>query len=198
MSPEVYFRDFEEVPEIEFFALDCCEGKILDVGAGVGAHALYLQDMDKDVTALEISTTFCEIMQKRGVQKIRNADIFHFHTDKRFDTLLFMMNGIGIPGTIEGLKSMLKKADELLKPDGSIVFDSSDVAYLWNEDRLSSLPYYGEVEYQYQYGDTWGPWFKWLYIDMETMREVAETCGWKLQIIYHDETDHYLGRLFKS
>src|SRR5690606_41708223 len=55
MPIEVFYRDKEDFPELEFIALSLCDGKVLDVGAGVGSHVLYLQEKNFDVTALEVS-----------------------------------------------------------------------------------------------------------------------------------------------
>jgi len=193
MDPAVYFRKPEEMPKVELFAMSLCEGKVLDIGAGVGAHVLPLQEQ-MNITALEISESACNIMKKRGVKKIQNADFFFFQ-ESGFDMLFFMMNGIGFSGSIEGLKKTLEKAKRVLKPEGVILFDSSDVAYLYPDSRLNVQPYYGELDYQYQYGDHWGPWFNWLYIDQNTISEIASSVGWSLQILYEDNTGHYLGGL---
>ena len=195
MSPEVYFRDFTYMPEAEIFAMDFCEGKILDVGAGVGAHALYLQDMEKEVHALEISKVSSDIMRKRGVNHVINADFFRLKSEVKYDTLLFMMNGIGLTGTVDRLDALLHHARTLIHPNGAIIFDSSDVAYLWEKERLKQQPYYGEVTYRYQYGDKWGHWFQWLYIDIDLMKQKCNSCGWDMQVLFEDETDHYLARL---
>ena len=195
MLPEVYFRDISGMPDIEVFALSNCRGRVLDVGAGTGAHTIYLQDIEKDVTALELSEIECGIMQKLGVKKIVNADFFHYRTTRKFDTLLFMMNGIGMPGNLKGLEKLLDHSRNLLNPLGIILFDSSNVAYIRKENLMTGASYYGEIEYRYQYGDKWGAWFNWLYIDQDQMKNIAKKKGWELQVLYEDETDHYLGRL---
>ena len=194
MDPAVYFRKPQEMPKVELFAMSLCEGRILDVGAGVGAHVIQLQDQGLDVTALEISKAACKIMKKRGVINIRNEDFFDFY-EGNYDMMFFMMNGIGFSGSTEGLKRTLEHASKLLNPGGIILFDSSDVAYLYPESRLKVQPYYGELDYRYQYGDSWGKWFKWLYIHHKKMAEIASYTGWHLQVLYEDETSHYLGGL---
>lgn len=49
------FRSFDEMPSLEQTALRMASGRILDVGAGAGCHTLALQDMGRDVTAIDIS-----------------------------------------------------------------------------------------------------------------------------------------------
>jgi len=56
MPIDIFFRDIGDMPELERLALKHCKGKILDVGAGVGSHALLLQSRNMEVTALEISS----------------------------------------------------------------------------------------------------------------------------------------------
>ncbi|MEB0249338.1 SAM-dependent methyltransferase, partial [Mucilaginibacter sp. 5B2] len=55
MPLDIYFRTEEEMPELELIALNNCRGKVLDIGAGAGSHALILQDKGLDVNALDIS-----------------------------------------------------------------------------------------------------------------------------------------------
>ena len=43
MPIETYFREWDDFPQIEQFALSLTKGKVLDIGAGAGAHSLYLQ-----------------------------------------------------------------------------------------------------------------------------------------------------------
>ena len=195
MPVEVYFREINSMPDIEIFALTLCSGEILDVGAGVGSHALHFQETGHAVTALELSPTKCSIMKSRGVESVLEQDFFHVNRSKVFDTLLFLMNTIGLTGTLDGLHILLTRARELLAAGGSVIFDSCDVSYVWDQDRLNKSPYYGEIDYKYQYGNRWGDWFKWLYVDQETMRIVCKDNGWSFQVLFEDDSSHYLGRL---
>ena len=43
------------MPLLEKTALEMAKGSILDVGAGSGCHSLALQEMGKEVCAIEIS-----------------------------------------------------------------------------------------------------------------------------------------------
>jgi len=194
MPLDVFFRGTEEMPDIETFALDLCYGTILDIGAGVGSHTVALQEIGLDVTAVEISSIACEIMQERQVKNTVNEDIFSFK-GKTFDTLLLLMNGIGLVGTIERLRIFLLHAKELIYPGGQLIFDSSDISYLYDGQTLPTDNYYGELSYRYKYKGSEGNWFKWLYIDEERLLEEAGKLGWTAQIIYEDESGHFLSRL---
>lgn len=195
MPIEVFFRDLEEFPELEFIALSLCDGKVLDVGAGVGAHALYLQQKDFDVTALEISATACTIMQQRGVQKIVQENFYNLK-DTQYDTLLFLMNGIGLAGTVDGFRQLLAHSKTLLSDRGQLLFDSSDISYLYDEYRIQRPSYYfGEIGFQYEFKGVKGEPFKWLYLDQETLIKIAHEEGWVVQILFEDENDQYLVRM---
>lgn len=191
---EMFFRDEKTMPEAENIALNLCKGKVLDLGAGTGNHALALQNKGFDVTAIDISEGACEIMLTRGVKNVICADVFNYRAEK-FDTLLLMMNGIGFVGYIDELKIFLDFAKTILNPNGQILFDSSDVSYLYEDLDRTADPYYGETDYQYEYNGVKGEWFSWLYIDEWTMKKVALECGWELQVVYQNLNDNYLGRL---
>lgn len=194
MPVATYFRREEQMPELERKALDLCKGKILDIGAGAGSHALALQDRHLDVTALDISPLAAGIMRMRGVDKVLTEDIFEYH-EKQFDTLLLLMNGIGLTGNIQGLRRFLLHARDLLLPGGQLLFDSSDVAYLYEDGPPLQDHYYGEVRCRYEYRRQKTEWFTWLYIDPDTLALIARDEGWGTQILYEDDQDQYLARL---
>ena len=95
---EQLFRTFDEMPELEQEALRLASGKILDCGAGSGCHALALQDMGKEVEAIDISPRSVEVMQKRGVKQAYCVNLFDENYLQKFDTILMLMNGSGIIG----------------------------------------------------------------------------------------------------
>ncbi|MBC7915031.1 MAG: methyltransferase domain-containing protein [Pyrinomonadaceae bacterium] len=194
MPLDVFFRSINEMPELETFALSLCEGKILDVGAGAGSHSLILQSAGYDTTALEISETACRIMRERNVLKVIYQDFFQ-HKAEKYDTLLFLMNGIGLTGCYENLDSFLNHCAALLKPGGQILFDSSDISYLYQDIPLPEQHYFGDIKYSYEYKNIQGEWFNWLYIDKKTMANALKNRGWKFSIVYEDGYDQYLGRI---
>lgn len=195
MPLAVYFRDFYEMPELEQKALKLCTGKVLDIGAGAGSHALELQNLDIDVTTLEISPAACEVMHSRGIHQVVCDDIFKYNHEK-FDTLILLMNGIGLCGTCEDFKRFLQHVEQLLLPGGQLIFDSCDIAYMY-EDVPTPEHYYGEVNCRYEYAGRKTDWFRWLYLDYHTMSALARSAGWSVERIAEDENDQYLARIIK-
>jgi SAM-dependent methyltransferase len=194
MPVDVYFRDMESMPDLEWTALHQCRGRILDIGAGAGSHALALQEMKLDITALDISPLSAAVMRARGVKNVINEDLFLLNTETRYDTLLLLMNGIGLSGTLNGLRLFLAKARTLLNPGGQLIFDSSDIAYLYNGKPPASPDYYGEILYQYEYRRQRSDWFNWLFIDRKTLTTIATEEGWQVGLIFEDPYDQYLVR----
>jgi SAM-dependent methyltransferase len=193
MPVAAYFRDEDDMPDLEWLALEKCSGKVLDIGAGAGSHSLLLQDKGLNVTALDISPLSVQVMKARGIKQAVEANIFNYSAEK-FDTLLLMMNGIGLAGTIENLKRLLSHFKTLLNDGGQLIFDSSDVAYLYANNELPA-GYYGEIWYQYAYKKQKTDWFPWLYIDEKTMQTVAKASGFNMEVLLEDEYGQYLARL---
>lgn len=195
MPVNVFFRDMERMPELEWVALQQCRGRILDIGAGAGSHALALQKMGQDVTALDISPQAVAIMKARGVKNVVEGDFFQLTTPlKKFDTLLLLMNGIGISGTVDGLRLFFANARPLLQPGGQLIFDSSDVAYLYDGKPPKAEGYYGEIFHQYEYRRQRSDWFRWLFIDYKTLKKIASQEGWSTSLLYEDPWEQYLVR----
>ena len=195
------FRTYEEMPEIERKALDMTRGKTLDVGAGSGCHSLVLQGRGVDVTAIDISPLSVETMRQRGVKKVVEQDFFTI--GGKYDTILMLMNGIGIVGTLERMPEFFRHLDKILATGGQVLCDSSDISYVFeDENGLIDYPdtghYYGELSYRMQYKDTIGEPFDWLYIDAETLRKEAEENGYAVEVVAVGEHFDYMARITKK
>lgn len=194
------FRNYDEMPMIERKAIDMAKGKTLDVGAGAGCHSLALQERGIDVTAVEISHLSAETMKKRGVRNVIEQDFFTI--EGQFYTILMLMNGAGISGTLDRMPLLFKHLDKILAPGGQVLCDSSDISYVFeDEDGFIEYPdtnrYYGELSYQMQYKDTIGEPFDWLYIDADTLTEIADQNGYDVEVIADGENYDYLARISK-
>jgi SAM-dependent methyltransferase len=194
MPVATYFRNEDKMPELELAALNLCTGKVLDIGAGAGSHSLALEDRKIKVTAIDISPLAVEVMTMRGVTKAEVQDIFAY-SGKKYDTLFLLMNGIGLCQNIAGLRRFLQQAKKLLKPGGRLLFDSSDVAYLFEDDIPVLDHYYGEVACRYEYKKQKSDWFTWLYIDRDTLAMIASDEGWNTEIVTEDASGQYLAML---
>ena len=195
------FRTYETMSKIERKALNIAKGKTLDVGAASGCHSLVLQKKGIDVTAIDISPLSVETMKQRGVKKVFEQDFFTLE-GQQYDTILMLMNGIGIVGTLERMPEFFKQLDKILAPGGQVLCDSSDISYVFeDEDGIIEYPdtdgYYGEQSFQMQYKDTIGEPFPWLYIDADTLKQVAEENGYVAEVITEGEHYDYLARITK-
>lgn len=194
------FRSYPEMPQLEQIALRQAEGKILDVGAGTGCHALALQEMGKTVHAIDISALSVDVMRRRGVKSVEQQDFFSPTFAGQFDTILMLMNGSGIVGKVEHLPQFFKKLKLLLSPQGCVLMDSSDLCYLFEDDDLSyeinlNDAYYGEVDFRMKYKNIQGERFDWLYIDFQTLSYYAEESGFVAELIAEGEHYDYLAKL---
>lgn len=195
------FRTFNQMPRLEQKALSMAKGRVLDIGAGAGCHALALQERGLEVKAIDISPLSCEVMKERGVKDAECVNLFNPQLQGKYDTLLLLMNGTGIAGKLNRLSMLLNRLKELLAEGGQILIDSSDLKYIYeNEDGSMDIdlnaPYYGEVDYQMQYKNIKGEPFDWLYTDPMLLASISKQCGLNCEIVEEGENYDFLARLF--
>lgn len=199
MSVAYLFRGFDKMNLIEKKAMELTKGKVLDVGAGAGAHSLYLQNERKlSVTALEISPKSSEICRERGIKNVVCQSLMDFPIEK-FDTILLLMNGSGIFQRMAKMEQYLRKLYEMLNEQGQILMDSTDVIYMYSELDSMDLPldhYYGEVDFFLFYKGIKEKPFPWLFVDFKTLKKMAEKVGFKVQNCL-EVGPAYLARLYK-
>ena len=201
MSVAYLFRNYIEMPKLEQKALQLAKGKVLDVGCGAGSHALELQNERKlDVTAIDISENAVKACQLRGIENVKVANILDLDSENKFDTILLLMNGTGIFGTLNETAKYLQKLKSLLNEGGQILIDSSDLIYMFDqdEDGAYSIPadgYYGELTFTVQYKGETEETFPWLYLDYNTLQNAAIANGLQCELVAEGEHFDYLAKL---
>ena len=193
------FRNLKDMPILEQTALELAKGRILDVGAGSGCHSIELLKMGKDPVAIDISPLSVKVMLERGVPA-RQVNFYDPAYDEKFDTILMLMNGTGIIGNLDNIGAFFGRLKSLLLPGGSVLIDSSDLRYLFEEEDGSLMidladDYYGQLDYQMQYKDVVGEPFDWLYLDFNTLAYYAEENGFKAELAAEGEHYDFLARL---
>jgi SAM-dependent methyltransferase len=192
------FRSFKEMPKIEQKALKSCIGSVLDVGCGSGSHGLYLQEKGFNIKAIDISKGAIEVAKQRGVLQAEIINVLD--ETETFDTVLLLMNGTGVFQELTQVSKYLKHLKSLLKPNGHILIDSSDIKYMYEDEdggfwMDTNSNYYGELDYFLSYkGEKETP-IKWLYLDFDTLKLACETVELKCELVMEGEHFDYLARL---
>ena len=200
LSRAHFFRSFSQMIPIEQQALTLSQGRTLDVGAGTGSHVLYLQEKGIEAIALDVSPSAIEICKQRGVRVAICCDILQY--EGQADTILMLMNGIGLCQKLSLLDTYLQKLKTLLTPHGQILLTSTDIIYMFDQDEDGSYlvpvfedtDYYGELTYTITYKEEKES-FPWLFIDYNTLQNAAHHNGLLCELIAEGEAYNYLARL---
>jgi SAM-dependent methyltransferase len=196
-----FFRTAEQFSGIEGEALDRAQGRVLDVGAGTGLHALALQERGLRVTAIDACEDAVAIMREHGVVDARCADIFEFR-DTPFDTVLLLGHGVGLAADLTGAERLLRSLRTLIAPGGRVLLDSVDIrrteepAHLVYQERLrADGRYVGEVRIHFEFRGGAGAERGWLHVDSDKLRGIAERVGWSCATLVAEDDGNYLAML---
>lgn len=195
MQASYFFRSFEQMNALEREALTLAQGRVLDVGAGAGCHSLELQKKDLDLVSLELSDHACWVMEQRGVRNIARADVLEY-TQGSFDTILMLMNGLGLGRTEEGLFTLLGHLKSLLAEGGCILADSTDISYFKSPIDALELNhgYYGEVQFEVRCNNA-SEQFGWIYPDEYLLEVMCDELNLGFEVLTYGEAGSFLCKI---
>ncbi|WP_163340358.1 bifunctional 2-polyprenyl-6-hydroxyphenol methylase/3-demethylubiquinol 3-O-methyltransferase UbiG [Desulfopila sp. IMCC35008] len=198
MPGKTMFRSYAEMDELERQALALCRGRILDVGAGSGCHSLYLQQQGLDVDALDISPGCIRVMELQQVKNIVHQNLFSL-SEKKYDTILMLMNGLGICGSLDGCNLFLQFVKIILEDGGQVIAEST-VLEVPDEEALDfeeeEDEYQGQTEFVMRYGDIVSDSFDWIYLDFATLETLVTFNGLECELLATDTAGKYLVQIF--
>ena len=201
-----FFLEYKDWADLHKQAISHVKGRILDVGCGVGKHALYLQSKGYDVIGIDRSPLAIEVCEKRGLRNaiVGNMENLRFKPDS-FDTFLMMGNVLGLLGSIEKGRRLLKKWYPLLSKGGIIIADANDPSrpksgihqvYQQQNRRRGRLP--GQLRIRIRYRQYKTEWFDYLLASREEVKRLLRGTGWRVREFRNGKDSYYIAIIEKA
>jgi hypothetical protein len=195
-----FFRDPGAMDAVDRAALSHARGRVLDVGACAGAHAVPLAGSGHPVTALDLIPEAVAILGERGVEDARLESVWTFRPPASYDTVLALMNGTGLAGTSGRLASLLEALATFVAPGGQLLIDSTELEpddgleEAGAGEALEARPPAVELHYQLEFEGVRGPPFPQLFVSEAGLGEAAARTGWSMEVVAR-EGERYLALL---
>ena len=201
-----YFGAFDPDSAENAWLLDHLDlgGPVLDMGAGAGRHARYLQEGTETV-ALDPSEHLVVTMRERGVADARVGDMFAlpegFDRD-RFRSAFAIGTQLGLAGSMDGLRAFLSDLAHVTDPDGRAVLDCYDPGAAGTSDllgfRADPTPGLAHRVMHFEYEGDVGPTLHFRLFAPDRLREACVATRWAVtDVRYGDEGVHYRAALEK-
>jgi hypothetical protein len=201
---QFYFTEFDPTGDPGEWLTEQLSGSLLDMGAGVGKHALHFQE-EFETVALESSEHLVSIMHERGVEDPRAGDMFalreQFDRD-RFTSALAYGTQVGLAKSMDGLRSFLDGLAYVTEPGATAVIDSYDPTVDETADllgyRSDPTPGLAFRVMTFEYEGTVDPTLLFRLFSPDRLREAAVGTGWEITEIRRGSNEyHYLAALEK-
>jgi SAM-dependent methyltransferase len=185
-SAAKYFTGPRSEEEAEF--LDGLLGPVLDVGAGAGSYALYLQGRGLEVTAIDNSPKAVEVCRARGCRDARVMDLRALELEpNQFGSVIIMGNTLGAhqnPDTLPRFLAVLHKAvregGNLLCMTMDPLETKEDVHLAYHErNRERGLPP-GLTRIRIRYKELATEWMDFWMPTTEELQSAISGTGWDL------------------
>ena len=203
-----YFSDYKDwFPVVEKRAIKFARGRVLDVGCGAGRHALYLQKKGFKVLGIDNSPLAVRVSKLRGVKKERVLPFEKVATlaPTKFGTILMLGHNFGLFGSLKKAKRLLKILRRLSTPEAVIIATIRDPYkttsqthknyHKWNRRRGRMG---GQIRMRVRHGKLASPWFDYLFVSQEELKQLIAGTGWKVKKFINDRGNPSYGVVLKK
>jgi SAM-dependent methyltransferase len=196
-GPRAYFAPFRRWPAHQRRSMRFVRGRVLDIGCGAGRVCLHLQERGLDVVGIDVSPGAVEVSRRRGVRDARVLSIDDVDDSLGvLDTVVMFGNNFGLFASAAKANRLLRRFHRLTTARGRIVAESRDV---YATDDPGHLAYQarnrergrmsGQIRIRVRYRDLATPWFDYLMVSPDELRNLAEPAGWNVaRILESDDT----------
>ena len=205
LGPQIYFAPFRRWPAHHRQGLRYVRGRVLDVGAGAGRVALHVQERGHEVVAIDLSPGAIEACKRRGVRDARELALEDVGESLGvFDTVVTYGNNFGLFASRAKAKRLLRRLHRLTSERGRIVAETRDVRrgddpahvrYRKRNVARGRMP--GQIRIRVRYRDLATPWFDYLMVGPDELRDLLDGTGWTLARTI-DSDDTYIAVIDKT
>ena len=207
MGAKAYFAPVRRWFRHERTAIRQARGRVLDVGAGAGRVALYLQERGHDVVAADISPLAIETCTARGVRDARvlAATELSRNTVGDVDTIVMFGNNFGLFADERRARWLLGRFAAMTGPDGRILATTRDVYGTDNPDHLRYIRANkrrgrmgGQIRLRVRYRTYTTPWFDYLMVSRAELERILRPTRWRLERTIDEEGPEYVAVIGKE
>ena len=203
---ESYFFEFDQWPSHVKNVISFAEGTILDIGCGVGRHSLYLQEQGYTATGIDISPLAIKVCRLRGLKKAEILSITEITpTFGVFDTVLMLGFNFGLVGNVRRARWLLRRFRKITTERGKILTETYNPYQTDRPEHLDYLEYNkkrgrmpGQLRLRMRYRKYATPWFDYLTVSQEEMKEIVTGTGWVVTEFMDGEGGEYCAVIEKS
>lgn len=185
---EVYFAEYRDWAPHERAAVRYVRGRVLDVGCGAGRHALHLQRRGHRVLGIDVSPLAVRICRLRGVREARRMSLDEVSPRLgRFDTVLMLGANLGLVESARRAPQLLRRLHAVTSAEGRIIAGTLDpyrtrepehrAYHRWNRRRGRMG---GQIRMRVRYRSYVTPWFDYLFVSPQELRELVRGTGWRI------------------
>ena len=187
--------------------MEYISGRTLDVGCGAGRVTIPLQQNGLDVVGIDSSPLAVRICQERGVNDARLLPISQVSVNKLgiFDSIVMTGNNFGLFGSPKRARWLLRRFHRMTTERGRIIAESTDpyatddpVHLAYQERNRSRGRMSGQYRHRDRYRNLKGPWYDWLFVSRDEMREIVAGTGWVVRKFIEPEGAKYVGVIEKA
>ncbi len=205
-GPKAYVAPYADWPAFERQAVRMARGRVLDVGCGGGRVALHLQEKGHEVVGIDNSPLAVRACRKRGVDDVRLMSVTQIGPRMGvFDTVIMFGNNFGLFGSFKRARLLLGKMAGMTSHKARIIAQTLDpydtrqpehLAYQRRNRRRDRMG--GQVRIRVRHRSYVTPWFDYLLVSRDEMREIVEGTSWRVARMFDSPGPVYIALLEKE
>ena len=205
--PRWYFEPFDRWPPHLQRAMSYVRGRTLDVGCGAGRVTLHIQERGMDIVGIDSSPLAVQVCRERGVRDARLLSLTEASAKRlgTFDSIVMTGNNFGLFGNPKRARWLLRRFHKMTTLGGRIIAESTDpyttddpIDLAYQEHNRARGRMSGQYRHRERYRNLKGPWFDWLFVSRDEMREIVAGTGWMVKQFIEPEGAQYVGIIEKA